>query len=247
MKYGADKSSKSYNGYFVYADDAEDIKNHIFFRNMRWDAMLERRPPFVPRVKGWEDTRYFDEEAPISDIDSASSDDEEEPQQQIEQDDDKGKAPNRLEPEPKASHHHQEDQHIVPSNALKLNTQVTGGDPKKAVFTLQSPDGQHVADLPVDTPVIEPAGMEHMDPSPQRKRREKKRPRDKILRDRECGKIAMRMREKGAFLGYAYRKPKGVEDVVNEVMAQEHELSSPVSSSPPVGNWTQVLPREEIY
>ncbi|KAL1278967.1 hypothetical protein QQF64_025640 [Cirrhinus molitorella] len=37
--------------------DAEDIKKQPFFRNMDWDALLQKRvpPPFVPAVKGKED------------------------------------------------------------------------------------------------------------------------------------------------------------------------------------------------
>ncbi|KAF4116431.1 serine/threonine-protein kinase N1b isoform X1 [Onychostoma macrolepis] len=44
--------------------DAEDIKKQPFFRNMDWDALLQRRapPPFVPAVKGKEDVSNFDAE-----------------------------------------------------------------------------------------------------------------------------------------------------------------------------------------
>ncbi|RXN19544.1 serine threonine- kinase N1-like isoform X3 [Labeo rohita] len=44
--------------------DAEDIKKQPFFRNMEWDALLQKRvpPPFVPAVKGKEDVSNFDAE-----------------------------------------------------------------------------------------------------------------------------------------------------------------------------------------
>uniref|UniRef100_A0A8C1WUA1 protein kinase C n=1 Tax=Cyprinus carpio TaxID=7962 RepID=A0A8C1WUA1_CYPCA len=44
--------------------DAEDIKKQPFFRNMDWEALLQRRvpPPFVPAVKGKEDVSNFDAE-----------------------------------------------------------------------------------------------------------------------------------------------------------------------------------------
>ncbi|XP_042575400.1 serine/threonine-protein kinase N1b isoform X2 [Cyprinus carpio] len=44
--------------------DAEDIKKQPFFRNIDWDALLQRRvpPPFVPAVKGKEDVSNFDAE-----------------------------------------------------------------------------------------------------------------------------------------------------------------------------------------
>ena len=39
------------------------------------------------------------------------------------------------------------------------------------------------------------------------KRREKRRPRDRVLRDKEVGKKVLELRKKGAFLGYAYQRP----------------------------------------
>lgn len=38
--------------------------------------------------------------------------------------------------------------------------------------------------------------------------KEKKRPRDKMLRDPEVGRKVLELRKKGAFLGYTYRRPK---------------------------------------
>ncbi|KAL1956511.1 hypothetical protein VTO42DRAFT_7074 [Malbranchea cinnamomea] len=69
----ADKYSKNYQGYYVYPDDATDIKKHPFFRKIRWDELHYRKPPFVPKVNNWEDTRYFDDEEPISDINDGST------------------------------------------------------------------------------------------------------------------------------------------------------------------------------
>lgn len=44
--------------------DAEDIKKQPFFRNIDWDALLQRQvpPPFIPAVKGKEDVSNFDAE-----------------------------------------------------------------------------------------------------------------------------------------------------------------------------------------
>ncbi|KAF2772515.1 kinase-like protein [Teratosphaeria nubilosa] len=52
-----------------------------------------------------------------------------------------------------------------------------------------------------------------MEERPQRVKKEKKRPRDKLLRDEEVGRKVMEMRKKGAFFGYTYRRPKTVETV----------------------------------
>ncbi|KAL1799179.1 hypothetical protein ACET3X_003216 [Alternaria dauci] len=42
----------------------------------------------------------------------------------------------------------------------------------------------------------------------KRRKREKKRPRDKILRDPEVGRTVLEIRKKGAFVGYTYRRPR---------------------------------------
>lgn len=41
-------------------------------------------------------------------------------------------------------------------------------------------------------------------------KKEKKRPRDKMLRDPGIGRKVMALRKRGAFLGYTYRRPKPV-------------------------------------
>lgn len=67
----ADKTHKDYAGYYVYPDDAQDIKIHPFFRAIKWEQLHLKKPPFVPKVKSWEDTKYFDEDS-ISDMESES-------------------------------------------------------------------------------------------------------------------------------------------------------------------------------
>lgn len=44
--------------------DAEEVKKQPFFRNVDWEALLQRRapPPFVPSIGGKEDVSNFDEE-----------------------------------------------------------------------------------------------------------------------------------------------------------------------------------------
>lgn len=173
----ADKTHCNYNGFFVYPDDAEDIKSHPFFYGIPWDNMQDYNPPFVPRVHSWEDTKYFDDEGPISDLDSATSEDS---AQAI-----------RLETLAlNPSCHQQESQRIVP-------------------------EGPHVEAEKQAPPPLAPT---HGD---SRKPKEKKRPRDKILRDQNCGKIALQMRKDSAFVGYGYRKPKGISEVIEEALADE--------------------------
>lgn len=73
LNHPADRRSKNYQGHYVYPNDATDIKDHPFFRRIRWDDVHNQKPPFVPKVKDWEDTRYFDDEQPIDDISDGSS------------------------------------------------------------------------------------------------------------------------------------------------------------------------------
>jgi len=42
----------------------------------------------------------------------------------------------------------------------------------------------------------------------KRRKREKKRPRDKLLRDPDVGRTVLEIRKKGAFVGYTYRRPR---------------------------------------
>lgn len=176
----ADKHNRNYSGLFVYADDADDIRAHPFFYGIPWDNMQEYNPPFVPRVQSWEDTKYFDDEGPISDIDSATSEDS---LQAI-----------RLEtPVLNPSCHQQESQRIVPE-APQIDAE------KKVLLP-----------APATCPKV-------------KRLKEKKRPRDKILRDQNCGKIALQMRKNSAFIGYGYRRPKGISEVIEETLANEDSV-----------------------
>jgi protein-serine/threonine kinase len=42
----------------------------------------------------------------------------------------------------------------------------------------------------------------------KRRKKEKKRPRDKLLRDPYVGRTVLELRKKGAFVGYTYRRPR---------------------------------------
>ncbi|PKX95513.1 serine/threonine-protein kinase [Aspergillus novofumigatus IBT 16806] len=56
-----DSRNRNYQGFYVYADDAGDIKAHPFFHGISWRTHHLTEPPFTPKVDGWEDTRYFDD------------------------------------------------------------------------------------------------------------------------------------------------------------------------------------------
>jgi hypothetical protein len=42
----------------------------------------------------------------------------------------------------------------------------------------------------------------------KKRKREKKRPRDKLLRDPDVSQTVLEIRKKGAFVGYTYRRPR---------------------------------------
>lgn len=177
----ADKTHHDYAGRFVYSDDGEDLKRHPFFCGIPWDNMQDYYPPFVPRLQNWEDTKYFDDEGPISDIDSTSSDAEFVPATPA-------SVPIG------ANNHHQEAQGIIPSAPLN-------GCERK----------------------ISPLGLKE---AKMKKAKERKRPRDKILRDANCSRMALRMRKDSAFIGYGYRRGKTITDVIEEALNSEGSSST---------------------
>jgi hypothetical protein len=42
----------------------DEVKNHLFFSNMNWDALLQKKiiPPFKPILESNEDASHFDNE-----------------------------------------------------------------------------------------------------------------------------------------------------------------------------------------
>ncbi|KAL8721774.1 MAG: hypothetical protein Q9225_001623 [Loekoesia sp. 1 TL-2023] len=167
----ADKQSQDYQGHFVYANDASDIKTHPFFHGLSWERLHLSRPPFVPDVKGRDDTKYFDEEEPVSDIDDAST----------------------------------------TCSVADQDTCFEASKKVAAAFVTTQLDGGH------ETVLANSYGLEDgHSPSPYQmiktpkaaKPKEKKRPRDRALRDKEVGRTVLKIRKKGAFLGYTYRRPK---------------------------------------
>ena len=151
----ADKQSRDYQGYYVYPDDATDIKAHPFFHGLSWDRLHLSRPPFVPDVKSQEDTKYFDDEEPISDVDDASS-------------------------SSSASEGNRSEETVAAGQTTQVDGALGQQNEQRAMGASKK------------------AG----------KGKQKKRPRDRILRDKAVGRQALELRKKGAFIGYTYRRPR---------------------------------------
>lgn len=147
-------------GFYVYPDDASDIKTHPFFRSIRWNEHHLSQPPTIPKVRGWEDTRYFDDWKSVGGINEPS--------------------------EPSDTDSQSGDECDAPTQG-RQNT-------KPAVGFPAAPSAARPLQMMKDA----------------EKKKEKKRPRDKILRDKEVGKTVLELRKQSAFLGYTYRRPKGV-------------------------------------
>ncbi|KAL4982889.1 Serine/threonine-protein kinase cbk1 [Aspergillus falconensis] len=165
--YKPDGSNQNYQGLYVYPHDADDIKAHPFFRGINWDEIHRMSPPFIPKVRGWEDTRYFEDGDYPTDHDDESTDSE-------------------------------ADQ--AKEEGIPL------GDKEG----LHKPEQRPKDDQKPSSPGNDGAKDTAKPPMKKKKHKEPKRPRDKILRDKRFRKTVLEMRKRGAFLGYTYRRPKGV-------------------------------------
>ena len=172
----ANKHSKDYQGNYVYADDATDIKAHPFFHGLSWDRLHLSRPPFVPDVKSREDTKYFDEEEPISDVDDASS---------------YSSAQEAIEPQ------------VYEDAIAAAYTKPAGLAQEEKSHT-----GTVNEMIREENAKLDAAEKETAKKKDKAAMKEKKRPRDRLLRDKQVGKQVLEMRKQGAFIGYTYRRPK---------------------------------------
>ncbi|MCJ1395048.1 hypothetical protein MMC18_007929 [Xylographa bjoerkii] len=176
-----DHDVRDFQGQFVFPDDATDIKAHPFFQGIPWDRLHLTRAPDVPDVKSRYDTKYFDEDEPISDVDDASS------------------TSSVQEQELRAQEAYEEG--IAAAYAATLENQ-------RNMDGMQNMnDAIRVGSTKVDaatTAELVLVGNKDL------KIKEKKRPRDRILRDTQVAKQVLDLRKKGAFLGYTYRRPRPV-------------------------------------
>ena len=173
---------RDFQGRFVYPDDATDIKAHPFFHGIPWDRLHLTKAPDVPDVRSRYDTKYFDEDEPISDVDDASS------------------TSSVQEHELRAQEVYEEG--VVAAYAATLGNQGN----MDGTLIMNDTIRAGYAEVDGTTAACEIVLAEEKD----MKVKEKKRPRDRILRDTKVAKQVLELRKKGAFLGYTYRRPKAV-------------------------------------
>lgn len=166
---------KDYAGRHVFPNDAEEIKAHKWFRRIPWERLHQMPPPFVPAIKSLDDTKYFDEDEPVSDF----SDSEE-------------KVPPTQRDIHNALHNFTRDvQKVALDLIAKPYDTVKWKKAEREIdaFRLADEQKQFLKDF-----------MKHFG------RKEKKRPRDKLLRDKETAPKVLELRKRSAFLGYTYRR-----------------------------------------
>jgi hypothetical protein len=168
MLYSMDERYRSVASYYVYANDAADIKVHPFFRGIRWQDLHLCRPPIIPRVRNRADTSYFDDWKLLDNaVEHAATSDSDEIAHCLDQ----------------------EPEGIAPDAQQSLLAEEPAVEPQAVGLAADAaPDKSKAAD----------------------KKKQKKRPRDKILRDKQMSKTAMDIRKRGAFLGYTYRRPNEI-------------------------------------
>ncbi|KAL0939322.1 Serine/threonine-protein kinase cbk1 [Colletotrichum truncatum] len=167
---------------YVFPDDASDIKKHAWFRGIRWSDLHLRKPEWLPRIHSFLDTHYFEEDEPISDwsesVDSCTA---EEP---------------------------------TDIDGIVLELQSVGFKPEHINFFVEAIDKPYDStrlkqiDHNIDAySRLSSKGKQCMKEFVRRYgHKERKRPRDKLLRDPATKSEVMRLRKQMAFLGYSWRR-----------------------------------------
>ncbi|KAK7719913.1 hypothetical protein SLS64_002094 [Diaporthe eres] len=75
---GGSGTNQAFTDRFVFPYDAEDIKAHKWFKGVPWERLHDLDPPFVPLLRSTDDTQYFDDEEPITDLSDSDDEDEDE-------------------------------------------------------------------------------------------------------------------------------------------------------------------------
>lgn len=169
-------------GRYVFPDDAEDIKSHRWFKNVAWGQLHSINPPFVPHIHSPEDTHYFDESGTLDDMSDSAG---------------------------RSTH--------LPPNQVKeiLNGFRTSFQNLAAELIKEPYDTVRLRriDLRIDeSPRMNPAEKDVMKHFVRMYgHKERKRPRDRVLRDPETKDVAMDIRKQTAFMGYTWRRmrPEG--------------------------------------
>ena len=178
-------------GHFVFPDDASDIKRHTFFNGIDWENLHSTKPPEVPKVRDRADTRYFDQEPPVSDLGESSNSYVPEEEMLAQED---------------FEHHIKE---VWEQENLRLQQLQEEQDDLELYEKSLSEVG-----------LLQAAYEDYKESFLRARRRDKRRPRDRILRDSCVAKEALELRKQGAFAGYTYRRPR---TILSEILCNNRE------------------------
>lgn len=162
---------------YVFPSDGEDIKAHRWFRNIPWHRLHLEIPPFVPQTRTVDDTRYFEDDERISDWSSTVA----------------------------SSNNEQ------PLGLGEVQALLRGMREDVQVFAaklVSSPYDPRTIDKKVD----EERGLFSREREVLKQfvraygRKDKRRPRDPLMRDPKTKHAVLSHRRKTAFLGYTWRR-----------------------------------------
>ncbi|KAI0164728.1 kinase-like domain-containing protein [Xylariaceae sp. FL1272] len=223
------------NGRAVYPYDGEDIKAHKWFRDIRWGQLHMMQPPFVPQIASLEDTHYFDEEEPISDWSESTSEESESVTEPS------------MEANPLANTMGMEtlgtalQPPIGPPQTTTAQRSTLRRNPQKEAAMQAELAGfprhtrnflAHFVASPYDSTRLKRMDREIEAPDLVARmkefvrkfgRRERKRPRDRLLRDRKTRATVLEVRKQTAFLGYTFHRARS-DDTTPELMAQVNDM-----------------------
>lgn len=169
-------------GRYVFPDDAEDIKSHRWFKNVPWERLHTLSPPFVPHIHSPDDTRYFDESGSIDDMTDTI-----------------GKKTG-----------------ISPNHIREILYEFRPSFQDLAIELVAEPYDTiklcHIdqrIEMEPKVTATEKDVLKHF--MRMYGNKERKRPRDRILRDEKTKDIALDVRKQTAFIGYTWRRmrPEG--------------------------------------
>ncbi|KAI0385851.1 kinase-like protein [Hypomontagnella monticulosa] len=201
-----------WTGRSVYPHDGEDIKAHKWFRDIPWERLQHISPPFIPQLSGCEDTHYFDEEEPISDWSESQpetgSSTEDLPVNPLIT----GGAANGFPgpPFPRIAPHRNPEKIAAMQAQLAMFPRHVRGIIGQFITTPYDSAKLKRIDREIDTIAPDPELGDSMKAFVRvYGRRERKRPRDRLLRDRNTKGTVLEVRKQTAFMGYTYQRVKG--------------------------------------
>lgn len=254
---------------YVYANGAEEIKSHPFFKGISWSQLHLCAPPFVPRVRENQSiTKYFEDEKDILTDESSSFASEKAEEQQLA--DAPPPQPEALPGNDKGKNHSNPVSRWNASRALEKEKRELGL-PTIADIALQRIKDHFGAEYGIwRIERIAQVQEYHRTGEPLRnqdfveaiargkvrlagdvgaaggagvaegrRKKEKKRPRDKMLRDPVVGRKCMELRKRNAFFGYTYRRPRGMGLEEWEGVFRRTTATAAGGGEGGVGKWTR--------